>query len=326
NKSVIVVEHDLLILDYLADLVHILFGKAAVYGVVSHPKSAKAGINTYLSGYLKDENIRFRDHAIKFEIAPPKKAKGDLFMNWPKLTKKLSSFNLEVESSEIYKKEIVGIVGANAIGKTTFAQILAGELKPDSGEIKHKVKISYKPQYIEPTKTKVLATLMKINKETLSQENKISIINPLQIEHLLNKNLDELSGGELQRIAIAACLLREADLYLLDEPSTYLDVEQRLAASKTIQKVIKSREAAALVIDHDLLFISYLSDRLLAFSGEPGKTGQANKIISVKKGMNDFLKELGITCRKEPETGRPRVNKPDSVKDREQKEKGEYYL
>jgi len=327
TKSVIVVEHDLLILDYLADLIHILFGKAAVYGVISHPKSAREGVNTYLDGFLRDENIRFRDQPIKFETSITEKPKkGEIFSSWPELKKKFPSFDLEIQPSEIFKKEIIGIVGANAIGKTTFARILAGELKPDSGELTHKLKISYKPQYIRPEKANVLETLKQINKEVLSQENKIAILRPLEIEYMLNKNLDELSGGELQRVAIAACLLREADLYLLDEPSTYLDVEQRLSASRTIQKVIKSREAAALVIDHDLLFISYLADRLLAFSGEPGKSGHAKEIISVKKGMNNFLKELDITCRKEPETGRPRVNKPGSVKDREQRSKGEYFL
>ena len=327
DKAVLVVEHDLLILDYLADLVNILFGQEAVYGVVSHPKSCRTGINAYLSGFLRDENIRFRNQPIKFETGMIEKQKsGDIFTEWPALTKKFDSFSLEIQPSEIFKKEVVGIVGANAIGKTTFAQILAGKLKPDKGELKSKLKISYKSQYIKPSKANVLDTLREINKEVLSQENKISILRPLEIEHLLNRNLDELSGGELQRVAIASCLLREADIYLLDEPSTYLDVEQRLAASRTIQKVIKSREAAALVIDHDLIFISYLSDRLLVFSGKPGKSGSASVIMSVKKGMNSFLKELGITCRKDPETGRPRVNKAGSVKDREQISKGEYYL
>jgi len=327
EKSVIVVEHDLLILDYLADLVHILYGQTAVYGVVSHPKSARVGINTYLYGFLKDENVRFREQPIKFHITPAEKREaGSLFASWPELTKKFTSFKLKVEPSEIYAKEIIGIVGPNAIGKTTFARILAGELKPDTGELTHKLRISYKPQYIKPKKANVLETLRKINKEVLSQENKLAILRPLEIEHLLNKNFDELSGGELQRVAIAACLLRDADLYLLDEPSTYLDVEQRLAASKTIQKVIKDKEAAALIIDHDLLFISYLADRILTFSGVPGKEGLARKITSVKKGMNDFLKELDITCRKDPETGRPRVNKPGSVKDREQRNKNEFFV
>ncbi len=328
TKSVIVVEHDLIILDYLADLVHVFFGEPAVYGVVSSKMAAKVGINSYLEGFLKAENIRFREKAIKFEAGLAEKAVSQAsFVKWPALEKKLGAFKLKADASEIKNKEIIGIVGANSIGKTTFARLLAGELEPDKGKPDTKLKISYKPQYVKAQKgIKVLEALTEVNKEVLSAENKINILRPLQLEHLFNKNLDELSGGELQRVAIAVCLLREADFYLLDEPSNYLDVEQRLAAAKAIQRVIKSKEVAGAVIDHDLVFIAFLSDRLLAFSGQPGISGLAKSVQPVKEGMNSFLKELGITCRKDPETGRPRVNKLGSVMDREQREKGRYYL
>ncbi len=326
EKYVIVIEHDLIVLDYLSDLVHVIYGQPAVYGIISHPMSSRVGVNAYLDGYLRDENVRFRDQAIKFEISPAEALKRETYVEWPELKKKFPNFSLEIENSGIFKKEVVGVIGANASGKTTFMKLLAGELKPDEGKLEKTIKISYKPQYITASKTNVLATLTKINKQALSQENKLSILRPLDIEGLLNKNLDELSGGELQRIAIAACLLREADLYLLDEPSTYLDVEQRLNASKAIQKVVKNKEAAALVIDHDLLFIANIADRTLVFQGEPGKTGKATKIRTVKDGLNMFLKDLDVTLRKDPETNRPRVNKHGSLKDREQREKGEFYL
>ena len=327
TKSVVVVEHDLIILDYLTDIVHILFGKEGAYGIISHPQSSRNGINSYLDGFLKDENIRFREQEIRFEIpSVGKKEKRKVYFNWPAIEKKLGKFKLQAEESEIYDKEIIGIVGANAIGKTTFMRLLAGELKPDKGSLKGRVKISYKPQYIKSGKEKVMAALLAANKSALSQGNKLSILRPLEIEHLLDKNLYELSGGELQRIAIAVCLLRDADLYLLDEPSNYLDVEQRLSAARAIHKAVKEKEKSALVIDHDLLFISYLSDRVMVFTGEPAVEGRIEEIKSVKDGMNDFLKELDITLRKEPGTNRPRVNKPDSVKDRQQRQKNEFYL
>jgi ATP-binding cassette, sub-family E, member 1 len=327
GKNVIVVEHDLIILDYLTDLVHILFGKTAAYGVVSHPLSAKNGVNTYLDGYLKDENIRFRDQAIKFEHHMlDKKQDRIIFTSWPELKKKLGTFKLEVESSEIHTREVVGIVGANAIGKTTFMKMIAGQLKPDSGKINKKLKISYKEQYIKATKgVTVLATLSSITKEVMTQHYKLEILQPLELEHLLNHKLTDLSGGELQRVAIAACLSRKADLYLLDEPSTYLDVEQRLAAARTIQRSIKNKEAAALVIDHDMLFVNFISDRLMVFEGEPAKQGKAKQIKTVKDGMNHFLKELDITLRKEPSTHRPRVNQLGSQKDKSQRKKNQFY-
>ncbi len=327
GKAVLVVEHDLIILDYLADLAHILFGLEGAYGVVSHPAAARAGINTYLAGFLRDENIRFRTERIKFIPSVAAKPEAEVVLTrWPALRKKIGTFVLDVCPSKLHLKEIVGAVGPNATGKTTFAQLLAGQLSPDKGNISKKLRIAYKPQYIKPAGVNVLDVLTKIRKDILSQKNKLEILRPLQIEPLLNKKLSELSGGELQRVAIAGCLARDADLFLLDEPSNYLDVEQRLQAAKTIQKVIRAREAAGLVIDHDLLFISYLADRLMVFEGEPAVCGQALAIMDVKAGLNHFLKELGITLRTDPESGRPRVNKLDSIKDREQRQKNQYYL
>jgi ATP-binding cassette subfamily E protein 1 len=137
--------------------------------------------------------------------------------------------------------------------------------------------------------------------------------------------LTELSGGELQRAAIAVCLSRDADLYLLDEPSAYLDVEQRLIIAKALREFIIQRNASALVIDHDLLFLDYISDRLLVFKGTPALKGETLGPVSMKEGMNTFLKKVEITLRRDPETLRPRVNKLGSVLDRLQKEKNEYY-
>jgi ATP-binding cassette, sub-family E, member 1 len=327
GKNVLVVEHDLIILDYLADLVHILFGQMAAYGVVSHPLSAKNGVNTYLEGYLRDENIRFRDRPIKFENHAAGKSQDKvIFTKWPALGKKLGTFKLDVDASEIHTKEIIGIVGANAIGKTTFMKMIAGQLKTDSGKIPAKLKISYKEQYLKPQKgVTVLTTLSSITKEVMTQKYKLEILRPLELEHLMNHKLDNLSGGELQRVAIAACLSRTADFYLLDEPSTYLDVEQRLQAARAIEKVIKNRDAAALVIDHDLLFINSVSDRLMVFDGVPAKHGRAHNIQTVKAGMNHFLKELDITLRKDPTTHRPRVNQPGSQKDKIQRKQSKFY-
>jgi ATP-binding cassette subfamily E protein 1 len=205
--------------------------------------------------------------------------------------------------------------------------MLAGQVKLTKGKLPKKLKISYKAQHITAEKGQTVRTiLLKTNKKAFSQQFKIDVVIPLELDALMEKKLNELSGGELQRAAIAVCLARDADLYLLDEPSTYLDVEQRLMAAQAIKRVAGSREVAALVVDHDLMFINHISDKLLPFTGEPAKNGHAKQICGVNAGMNNFLKELGITCRKDPETGRPRVNKEGSVKDKAQKRKGKYYL
>jgi len=327
ETSINVIEHDLIVLDYLADLIHLMYGNEGVYGVVSHPMAAKNGINTYLEGYLRDENMRFRDYPIRYEVRPPMQEKESAaLITWPEIKKKLGDFKLDVSEGSIFFNEVVGCLGENGTGKTTFARILAGELKPDKVGLKSKVKISYKPQYIKPESDLTVGeVLMSITKEFGTDSYRTQIIRPLQLDRLLNMKMTELSGGELQRAAIAVCLSREADLYLLDEPSAYLDVEQRLMVSKTIREFIMTRSASALVIDHDLLFLDYLSDRLLVFRGEPSIRGETLGPVCMKEGMNTFLKEVEITMRRDAQTLRPRVNKFGSVMDREQKSKNEYY-
>ena len=151
------------------------------------------------------------------------------------------------------------------------------------------------------------------------------IINPLDINKLSLSKLSELSGGELQRAAIANCLQQDAELYLLDEPSAYMDSEQRLIVSKVIRDFMEQKNASALIVDHDLLFIDYISDKLIVFEGKPALEGNVEGPFEMEEGMNRFLKELGITLRRDPETNRPRVNKLDSRLDGEQKESGKYY-
>ena len=151
------------------------------------------------------------------------------------------------------------------------------------------------------------------------------VINPLNLKPLFEKKLNELSGGELQRVAIAYCLGKDADLYLLDEPSAYLDVEQRLLVSKVIRDFMELQDKSALVVDHDLLFLDYLSDKLMVFDGIPAKEGIVKGPFSMEEGMNIFLKKLGITLRRDKESLMPRVNKIDSRLDREQKDKDKFY-
>lgn len=331
NKSneencIFVVEHDLIALDYLCDLIHIMFGEEGVYGIASNLFSSKEGINSFLDGYLRDENIRFREAPIRFEAKPPLKAsEGIVSIEWPKIEKKMDGFKLVVNPGKIFVNEIIGIIGENGIGKTTFARILAGEITPDNCKLDLNVKISYKPQYIESkSDEKVGIVLSKINKNFMSDENKYLVIG-FNAHHLLERKINELSGGELQSIAILSCFLRDADLYLLDEPSAHLDVEQRINTAKIIRDFAKKRNKNVMVIDHDLLFIDYLSERLLVFSGKPSIHGFCNGPFEMRQGMNLFLKEIGITFRRDESTKRPRPNKLNSVKDREQREKGEFY-
>ena len=143
---------------------------------------------------------------------------------------------------------------------------------------------------------------------------------------MLDNSVSKLSGGELQRVAIAVTLSKEdSDFMLFDEPSAYLDVEQRVKFSKLIRRFIENKKKTCMIIDHDILLLDYVSDRTVLFLGESGVSGKAGEPQKLDKGMNDFLKDLGITFRKDPDSGRPRANKPDSQKDKEQIGKNRYY-
>ena len=321
NTAVLVVEHDLIILDYMTDLIHLMYGKEACYGIISQPKSTRTGINVYLEGYLKEENIRFRDYKIKFMARTAKKLeKGVKLSSWKGIKKKLGKFKLIAEEGFVNSHDTVGILGENGIGKTTFVKVLAEVIKTDEGKVEGKIKVAYKPQYIESSKKLVVDLL----KEAIKKYG-VELISPLGIKPLLTRQVDELSGGELQRVSIAFCLSQEAELYLLDEPSAYLDVEQRLITAKVIKGIMDKRGTSALVVDHDLLFVDYLSNNLLVFSGEPAVNGKVDGPFSMEEGMNFFLKDLEISMRRDKESFRPRINKLGSVMDREQKGKNKLY-
>lgn len=327
GKSVLVIEHDLATLDALSDNIHILYGKPGGYGVVSGRKGVRLGINAYINGFLNEENIRIRKNPIEFTIRPPAQENtGTTLASYTDLSQDYEGFKLTVDSGEIYHDEIVTAFGSNGIGKTTFAKILAGIIDPTQGEVNKEVTIAYKPQYLISNFQGTVQNFLYAN--AASYGSKIfqsEIMDPLQLNELLEKDVKNLSGGELQRLAIATTLAKDAEIYLFDEPTAFLDVEQRLITARVIQKIIESKNAASLIIDHDIVFIDYISDRAMVFDGKPGLNGHAFEPTDLRNSMNKFLGNLNITFRRDKETKRPRVNKLDSYLDREQKELGEYY-
>ena len=342
DRSMLVVEHDLAILDLLADAIHIGYGEPGAFGVITDPKSVKSGINEYLSGYLDNENMRIRQTEIEFEEHAPRPAgHGDVVVEYPRLEKSYGEgeFSLVADAGEIREGEVLGVVGPNGIGKSTFAKLLAGRLDSDGvaegttsgaseqgSEFNTNLDIAYKPQYIEIDQPmRVDAFLSSITDEFGTSYWNTEIAQPLQLEAVMEQQLTDLSGGERQRVAIAATLSEDADLYLLDEPSAHLDVEQRVLATSAIRRYAENHDATAMVIDHDIYMIDLLADRLLVFDGEPAEHGHAGRPTGMREGMNEFLANLDITFRRDERTSRPRINKPGSQLDRKQKRNGEYY-
>jgi ATP-binding cassette subfamily E protein 1 len=329
GKSVMVVEHDLTLLDYVSDLIEVLYGVSSAYGIVSNVLSTKVGINVFLDGYLPNENVRFRDKKFTFDVSSTagQFTEGETIIGYPILEKKYPNFSVTVESGQIRKGEVLGIMGANALGKTTMMKMIAGAEKPDSGSLDKKIKIAYKPQYLlNDVDVDVVSLLNKANDGLIegSQEEE-QIIDPLKIKKLYNKSIKNLSGGELQKVSIAACLLQKVDLYALDEPSAFLDVEDRIAVAKFLQQFTRSFGKSAMVIDHDLQLLDLISDSMVIFQGTPGINGHASSPISKTDAMNQFLKSLDITFRRDEKSKRPRVNKANSRLDKTQKASSNFY-
>ncbi len=312
TARVIVIEHDLAVLDVLADLVHIVYGRKGAFGIFTPARSTRQAINAYLDGFLVEQNVRIRDKPIKFQTHTDRSNEiGDPVVEWGDLEKNLGDFKLKTGTGKVHQAEVVGVVGPNGTGKSTMVKILAGEHEYDEGWVTANATISYKPQHIETNLDCTVQTWLdsEVGPKWRSGEYNVNVIRALGVDELLAKQVNNLSGGEAQAVSIAICLGREADLYLLDEPSAHLDANARMEAAKAIRRTMESNEKAAFVIDHDVYFIDIVSDSLLVFEGEGGVSGVAEGPFGLREGMNRFLSGVDVTFRRDHDSKRPRINK-----------------
>ncbi|EGC35200.1 hypothetical protein DICPUDRAFT_97974 [Dictyostelium purpureum] len=331
QKYIIVVEHDLSVLDYLSDFICCLYGAPGAYGVVTLPFSVREGINIFLAGYIPTENMRFRKEALTFkfsETAENEEIKKHCNYKYPTMTKTQGTFSLEIKAGEFTDSEIIVMLGQNGTGKTTFIKMLAGQMPADDGAQVPELNVSYKPQKIQPKFPGTVRELIhkRIRDTFLHPQFTSDVVKPLNIENIIDQEVLNLSGGELQRVAIVLCLGQPADIYLIDEPSAYLDSEQRIVVSKVIKRFILHAGKSGFIVEHDFIMATYLADRVIVYDGIPGVKCVANAPQSLLSGMNTFLKALEITFRRDPTNYRPRINKLNSIKDMEQKNAGNYFF
>eukprot|EP00931_Biecheleriopsis_adriatica_P036462 TRINITY_DN21002_c0_g3_i1.p1 TRINITY_DN21002_c0_g3~~TRINITY_DN21002_c0_g3_i1.p1 ORF type:complete len:694 (+),score=120.34 TRINITY_DN21002_c0_g3_i1:208-2082(+) len=364
SNYVIVVEHDLAILDYISDYIHCLYGEPGAYGVVTKRASVRNGINQFLDGYFAAENMRFRPDALSFKVSNTSAAEcrelglgiqsentiGHL--SYKACQKVLqsegrSAFKLNIEAGDYKDGEILCLIGENGMGKTTFMHMLAGVYDVAKGTadeggqkeydctalscLGQGVTMSYKRQDFAAKYRRYPRTV----RELLEKNCQIVFVDslflllvarPLRIEELYDLPVASLSGGELQRLAIVVTLGSPAMLYLFDEPSAGLDCEQRVVVAKVIRRwVVSHLNRTCFLIEHDCLMISAMADRMLLFTGQPGIEAFATKPMGVLEAFNGFLKILDVTFRRDPCNARPRINKEGSVKDKAQKSSGDYF-
>ncbi|XP_063242570.1 protein Pixie isoform X1 [Bacillus rossius redtenbacheri] len=320
DKFIIVVEHDLSVLDYLSDFICCLYGVPGAYGVVTMPFSVREGINIFLDGFVPTENLRFRDESLVFKVAESATEEEVKRMNhyvYPSMSKTMGSFHLQVNQGQFSDSEILVLLGENGTGKTTFIRMLAGKLEADTGSGNiPQLNISYKPQKISPKSQGIVRQLLheKIRDAYVHPQFMTDVMKPLRMDDIMDQEVQNLSGGELQRVALALCLGKPADVYLIDEPSAYLDSEQRLIAAKVIKRFILHAKKTGFVVEHDFIMATYLADRVIVFEGQPSIHTTAHTPQNLLAGMNRFLELLGITFRRDPNNFRPRINKNNSVK------------
>ena len=212
------------------------------------------------------------------------------------------------------KGEVVGLLGRNGMGKSTVVNILSGNLQPNLGnyseppewddvlkfykgtelkshfeEIKNgNIRASIKPQQVH----NVVNAFDGTGKELLEKydERGVSgeLIKKLGLINSVEQNLNELSGGELQRLAVAVSASKEADFYFFDEPSSYNDVFQRTGVARVIHSLAELGKSV-MVVEHDLTLLDYLSDYIEVLYGVPAAYGIVSNVLSTKVGINAFL-------------------------------------
>lgn len=331
TSYVICVEHDLSVLDYLSDFVCILYGVPSVYGVVTLPSSVREGINIFLDGHIPSENLRFRTEALQFRMSDAQdqlEVDATRAFNYPSMKRTQGDFKLTVESGDFSDSEILVMMGENGTGKTTLIRLLAGAIPADDGKQIPKLNVSMKPQKIAPKFPGTVRQLFfkRIRAQFLNPQFQTDVVKPLKIESIIDQEVQHLSGGELQRVAIVLALGLPADIYLIDEPSAYLDSEQRIICSKVIRRFILHNKKTAFIVEHDFIMATYLADKVIVFDGTPSKEAFARTPESLLTGCNRFLKNLNVTFRRDPNSFRPRINKLDSQMDKEQKLSGNYFF
>jgi len=251
-----------------------------------------------------------------------------------------NQFSLKVEAGCFREGECLVLLGENGVGKTTFMEMLAGRIEEqnetdandavDVGSLAS-LGVSYKMQGLNPKHRRFKGTVrdlleQEINPALSDRQFRLLVMKPLKLDAMFGLPAASLSGGEMQRLSIALCLGKPALFYLIDEPSAGLDCEQRVIAAKVMKRwVVHQLGRTLLMVEHDVVMVSAMADRVVVYTGTPGLDCIAHSPVMLSEGFNQFLKTLDVTFRRDPANFRPRINKKGGRIDKAQRASGDYY-
>jgi ATP-binding cassette subfamily E protein 1 len=337
SKYIMIIEHDLALLDYISDQVSICFGTPGIFGIISNPNSTPEAINMYFSGYIPAENMRFRTSEYSMKEVSVEYSKeeiqADRFIPYIETIIEYPGYQLNITKGKInLNSSITLILGENGVGKTTFAKYVASYFG---------LAVSMKPQYLDvsmfDSKLTVKEHIQNLPAlKSASREIFISdVIVPMDIKAIEHNLIRKLSGGELQRLFIVSCLGQDTPIYILDEPSACLDIEQRVNIVKVIKRFCLHQQKSIFVIEHDMMMSVSLAQDIASqiilidsVVNEGQRFNSVSEPMDFSIGINKFLKSLDITIRMDSSHARhtrPRINKLGSLKDREQKLSGKFF-
>lgn len=179
------------------------------------------------------------------------------------------SLLLEKINLKVSPGEILTIIGPNGAGKTTLLRVALGLLKPTTGKVSLQagLTIGYMPQrlHLDPTFPLTVKRLL-----ALACNNDLGRVLPLLEEvgaaHVFESAMQNLSGGEMQRVLLARALVREPDLLVLDEPVQGVDVHGQVELYQLISRIRDQRGCAVLMVSHDLHLVMAATDQVLCLN------------------------------------------------------------
>lgn len=176
----------------------------------------------------------------------------------------LQSVDLAVRAGSI-----VTLIGPNGAGKTTLVRVMLGMLRPDEGEIWKQpgLSIGYMPQRLHIEPTMPISVLRFLQLTGIKDRNAIAaLLEKLQVEHLANQQLHNISGGELQRVLLGRAMLRNPALLILDEPAQGVDVSGQAELYQLINDIAEKQGCGILMISHDLHLVMSATDEVVCLN------------------------------------------------------------